>query len=482
MILDRLIGWFSPAAGARRQRHRLLGEALRGRQYEAARRDRTTDHWLFEDGSPVEACAQAERLRAIARNMVANNAWARRAVQVLVAEVIGDGIVPEPLGRSPEDAKRIKGLWSAWARRADLAGKTTFEGLQSLAFRSIVEAGETVIRRVMVADGDPPLRLQVLEPDHLAWDRTDERIVHGVERSASGEVEAYWLYPRHPGGTTGTMVLQSPLRVPAEDVVHAFAVERAGQPRGVTWLAPVIIALRDLHELERAELVKAKVEACLAGAVERPDSGLAPLGQVEEGREGELLETFRPGMVAYLRPGETVKFLDPSKKSEFGPFVLHVLLKIAGGLGLTYDQLTGDLRQANYSSLRAGKIVFRRLVTQWQHQLVVPQICDPVWRWFVDAEIAAGRLPEGEYPVEWVAPGHEPIDPLKDAEAEIALIRAGLKPLSRAASERGESIETLLEEYVRINRTLDAGGLVFDSDPRRGANGTARAKETVDVG
>jgi capsid protein len=36
----------------------------------------------------------------------------------------------------------------------------------------------------------------------------------------------------------------------------------------------------------------------------------------------------------------------------------------AVGTGLTYDQVAGDLTQANYSSLRAGKIEFRRLCEQ----------------------------------------------------------------------------------------------------------------------
>jgi capsid protein len=36
------------------------------------------------------------------------------------------------------------------------------------------------------------------------------------------------------------------------------------------------------------------------------------------------------------------------------------LRAVAQGFGLTYDLLTGDLRQANYSSLRAGRLAFKR--------------------------------------------------------------------------------------------------------------------------
>jgi capsid protein len=37
------------------------------------------------------------------------------------------------------------------------------------------------------------------------------------------------------------------------------------------------------------------------------------------------------------------------------------LLRIAAGLGLPYDMLTGDLSKTSYSSIRAGILSFRRL-------------------------------------------------------------------------------------------------------------------------
>jgi capsid protein len=45
-------------------------------------------------------------------------------------------------------------------------------------------------------------------------------------------------------------------------------------------------------------------------------------------------------------------------------FARRALEASAVGTGLTYDQVAGDLTQANYSSLRAGKIEFRRLCEQ----------------------------------------------------------------------------------------------------------------------
>ena len=52
-----------------------------------------------------------------------------------------------------------------------------------------------------------------------------------------------------------------PLRVPAADCLHLFKPLAAGQLRGITWLAPVLLRLHELDQFEDAALVKAKVAA-----------------------------------------------------------------------------------------------------------------------------------------------------------------------------------------------------------------------------
>jgi capsid protein len=51
------------------------------------------------------------------------------------------------------------------------------------------------------------------------------------------------------------------------------------------------------------------------------------------------------------------------------------LRAIAMGMGITYEQLTGDLTNVNYSSIRAGLIEFRRRcaiysITLWYFNFV----------------------------------------------------------------------------------------------------------------
>ena len=88
-------------------------------------------------------------------------------------------------------------------------------------------------------------------------------------------------------------------------------------------------------------------------------------------------------------------------------------------MGVPYTNVTGDLRQANYSSLREGKLEFRRRIEQFQHGTLVFQLCRPVWRrWLRDA-VLAGAL---ELPGFASGPGAVPrgqVDP-----AEVGLGRS----------------------------------------------------------
>ena len=140
---------------------------------------------------------------------------------------------------------------------------------------------------------------------------------------------------------------------------------------------------------------------------------------------------------------------------------------VAAGVGLTYELLTGDLSQVNYSSIRAGLIEFRRRMEALQWQLLVPGLCQPVWRRFVLAAQAAGKLPDGDIAADWTAPRFEAVDPMKDIQADILAVRAGVMTLKEAIARQGYEPAQVLAEIAAINAELDALGITLDTDPRR---------------
>lgn len=479
--LDRIIGWLSPAAGLERARARAAISAVNG--YEAAKSGRRGGRQARTQTSANAIIGRdGLALRSRARYLVRNNPYAARAVDVLVANIIGEGIVAQPATGDKTLDARVLALWQRWVDEADAVGQLDFYGLQAQAVRTMVESGEVLARRRVRRSSEGlavPVQVQVIEPDYLDLSRDtirpstgDNVVIQGIEIDSRGRRVAYWLYREHPGDITAALRTDSlnAVRVTAEQVAHLYRVQRPGQLRGVPWLAPAIVRLDDLDEYQEAALVKAKIEACFGAFVTQAEAeGGAPLGIPADSDDGQRIESFEPGMIGYLRPGETVEFANPTASAAFEPFTLHTLQAIAVATGVTYDQLTGDLRQANYSSLRAGKIEFRRLVRQMQWHAIVPMLCQPSWDWFIAAATLSGALPDraGGYPVRWVPPAHEPIDPYKDVQAEIEAIRAGLSTWKQSVGRQGYDPDQQLAEIQATNKAFDDAGIVLTADPRK---------------
>jgi hypothetical protein len=168
-------------------------------------------------------------------------------------------------------------------------------------------------------------------------------------------------------------------RIPASDVLHIYRKRRPGQLRDVSWLAPILLRLRDLGDYEAALLMKAKIEACLAAVVteEGEDALTGAASGLLRDAQGRTVESFEPGMILYRRGMGSVEVVNPSGGGSHAAFARRALEAAAVGTGLTYDQVSGDLTQANYSSLRAGKIEFRRLCEQVQYGMLIPMLVRP---------------------------------------------------------------------------------------------------------
>ena len=101
---------------------------------------------------------------------------------------------------------------------------------------------------------------------------------------------------------------------------------------------------------------------------------------------------LEPGTLKVLPPGYDIKFSDPAEIGDAVPFLQLQLRSIAAGLGVPEYLLTGDLSQANYSSLRAALVEFRTRLEQLQYQRDrLPVLPPDLAR--VDADRSARRPP-----------------------------------------------------------------------------------------
>src|SRR5919106_6930756 len=159
------------------------------------------------------------------------------------------------------------------------------------------------------------------------------------------------------------------------------------------------------------------------------------------------------------------------------------LLACCSAMGVPYTNVTGDLRQANYSSLREGKLEFRRRIEQFQHGTLVFQLCRPVWqRWIRDAALS-GTLelpgfasnPARSLAVKWIPPKWDWVDPLKDRKAESEAIEAGLKSRSDVIESEGYDAEEVDRRIAADHAREEELGLKF------GQPATTRAESAAQV-
>lgn len=466
-ILDDFIGVFSPSAKLSRLRARRALEIMAKRGYDGAKTGRRTGGWITPSTSAnAEIAPNLVKLRDRSRDLVRNNPYAAKALRVLVSNTIGTGIIP-----SITHNATVK-LWNKWINESDADGQLDFYGLQRLIARATFESGECLIRfryRKLEDGLSVPLQVQVLEPDYLDSLRFENLknggyIQYGIEYDAMGRRVAYWLYKEHPGESSPKLQGLKSYRVPAEDIIHVYEKLRPGQSRGVPIFAPSMITTNDLDEYEEATLVRKAAEACITAVVETDDeSGVLGRVSTEDGSQRRL-EELAPGMVEYLSTGEKITFNNPPASTGYAEYVNTRLHAIAAGIGITYEQMTGDLSQVNYSSIRAGTLDFRREVEQFQWLTFIPMICRRLMTtWLNTAAISANV--KSNLQIDWTTPKWDWVDPLKDVRSETEELNTSRKSFSEAARERGYTPENLIEEIAKDMKMFEKAGIPYPYVP-----------------
>ena len=429
--------------------------AGRSVQWDAAQPVSRLKDWTPAPGAPNSPWSNPAVLRARAQHEFANNPLARRGVEALVnAAWGGSGITPLFRDRT------VQALWERWSSGCDASGRLDWVGLGAAILQTVIVAGEAfVVLRVDEGAPGVPLTLQVLGPEFLDESRTDDRTLAGI-RYDGLRPAGYWLFRQNP--TLSGAPLES-VFVPASECLHVYRPLLPGATRGQSWLAPVLIALRELDEYLQAALVRSKVGVLFTGFVKTTEGG-NPLSQ------GGAVPALEPGSMVRLQPGEDITFAEPQGvESGFDGFVRTQMRRIAAGLGITYEQLTGDLSQVTFASGRAGLLEFRRSIEGVQYGLLVPLFCEPVVRRWAELARAVGVLPvDADATVRrWVAPEIEMLDRRAEVLTDLLRVRAGFASRSEIIGRTGWRAEDVDLEIASDNVRADSLGLTFDSDPRK---------------
>jgi lambda family phage portal protein len=452
-FFDRLVAVRDPHQALSRHRARqLLARAYEG----ASKRDGWSPRRAGASAN-ADHLADATTLRVRSRALVQNVPYIAQGLRSLVANVIGTGITPRWLGL---EADTYDTLWKQWSTVCDADGRLDIYGIQAAAYRAMEQDGEVLLRlrpRRLEDDLPVPLQLQLLEIDWLDSSRSmangPNQILNGIEYDPLGKVVGYWLFDQHPGETNVRPRGRATSHfVPAASIIHLYTPDRPGQGRGFPRLAPVIARVRDLQLYEDAELQRKNLETRLgviaSGDVEQMANPPAPGEAVDTSaaKAGDL-GPLQSGSIMKIPGGATsLTVLEPKVAAGYVEYVKYQLHLIAAGFGVTYEMMTGDVSDTNFSSARVRLQDFRREAEFTQWNIFIPKFCDRICRAFVDAAVLAGKVQRRNYGVEYSTPKWDYVNPEQEVKADLAEIAGGLSSFSEKLRRRGYKPDLVFEE------------------------------------
>ena len=463
-LIDRFVGYVNPVAGAKRASARVALDLQRSYQA-AAVTDRTSNWTSAGGGANFEMKGGLPVIRARSRQLVRDNPYAARMMQIYSANVVGAGIMPQFSSDNEKQALLAEEMWNDWAgsTECDAEGRHDFYGLQRLLMRTVPESGSTLIRKRPRRASDKltvPMQVQFLEPDHLDTGKgviEGKSIIGGVEFSKTGKRKGYWLFPEHPGEPGSFLSSYDNSKfIRARDIVHVYRVDRPGAVDGVPWLAPVMHRLHDFDEVEDAVLLRQKLANCYTTFV--TDLQAEPIANANPDPI-----SLSPGTSLNLPPGKDVKFATPPPATGYGEYTTVVLHAIATGAGMTYEALTGDLSRVNYSSARMGWLEFQRNIVTWRS--LVMDANKQIWQWFVESAALMGH-DFSDVKVTWTPPHREMVDLRTETKALIDKARAGIISMPTIHRGNGDNSADVLAEIAAWNKALDEAEVELTSDPR----------------
>ena len=445
------------------------------------------------------AMADGPMLTARARKAVMDNPLVASCVTGFIAEVIGAGIRPHSKHKDPDIRRMLEKEFFLWTKQSSASRRIGSDGKpdslqdfftqQALVCRNVVEAGEAFarLRPRLAADLSPaglrvPLQIDLIEPEQLpAWRMSGDGMAPGNIMRAGIEFDqihqriAYHFYRDHPGDSSIWPNAYEVVRVPSQNVLHIMEFVRGNQIRGVTPLAPILVAANDLDDFEDATRYRQKLGAYLFAwkktlTPDDPNLLVNSPGGTDIPPAGTDYVESQPGQLSVLDANSNEDFgfyAHPGVEATFKDFLMANQKIIATVARVTYAMATGDVSNANYSSSRIALLALRRIWRQWQKQVMDHQFNRPVWRAWCDAAALVGIInasdyrakPEEYLNVEFLPDPWDWVDPQADVASVRMQIESCLTSREAEVASRGRDVEEVDAEIKRDHDREELLGL-----------------------
>ena len=447
--------------------------------YDAAQAGRLRKAGKEPNSANVAVGASAESIRSQARSLDENHDLAKGILSSLVNKIVGpNGIGVEFMPKDkageilPDVASQLNSMFVEWSKRPEVTREMNRSRAERLLCRSWLRDGEVFVKLLSgnVSKLKHPTKtkfsFEMLEADYVPFDllKSEKGVLHGIETNGWGQRVAYHFLKEHPGDRG--MYSMNTRRIVAEKILHPRMCDRIHQLRGISIFASVITRLQDIKDYEESERVAARIAAAMAAYIRKGDPAMYT-GSADEDRTIKIA----PGLVFdNLRPGEEIGTINHNRpNAQLGAFRADMMKAVASGTGSQYSTISKNY-DGNYSSQR------QELIEQQGNYMVltdefIDQCTEPLVNAFLKMAILDLNLPatidrDTLFDVEYQGPAMPWIDPVKEANGYLQLVRGGFASKTRVIRSLGGNPQRISQQ-IKQERDLDDGNsLIFSSDPK----------------
>lgn len=414
----------------------------------------------------------------------------------------------------------------------DASGQMTFSEMIRLAVGVSMLSGESVGTAEWLREGRRPFKtaIQMIDPIRLSNPYGQENSTvwrKGIRTDSRGRPVEYAFRYTMPGDNWDYENQYRWKLVGArkpwgrKQVLHYFEPYRVGQTRGVSDLVSILKQSKMVGKYQDIVLQNAVLNATYAAAIESdmpPADSFEAIGGGEDQMQswaanyltaiaaytGSSKNLHIDGIkIPHLYPGTKLKLQNAGQPGGLGTgFEESLLRHLAAGLGMSYEEFSHDFTKTNYSSARAAMGESHKRL-QGRKKAVADKFATDIFRLWFEEQLNSGafsdvlprnapnyydRLNADAYcACSWIGAPRGQIDELKETQAAISRIEAGLSTYEKEAARFGEDFREVFRQRKREQKmveemglnlkleggkgTLDAGGNAADESPKRGGEG-----------
>jgi len=462
LFIDKILGKFG---------YKKKTNSFNKRVYNSAQISRLTNDWLTEGNIATDDILkwQLDIIRYRARDLLKNNLYIKGYVDRMKANVIGENgftLQNKAITESKRTAKlindEVENIWWAWCKsKVSIDGLSNFRDFCGQVLTSYLIDGEAFVYIIKNTNTNKyNYALQLLDTNLIDTSKNVENknsyISLGIEKDKTTGKELA-IYLKDFNGRE--------IRIDANNVIHLYTQDFAGQTRGVSKIQNALIPLRMLAAYDEACLVAKRVAASKMGFIKMPNG--EQYG-VEDEQTNEVIDEVSAGMIEMLPAGADFVTFDPSEpKDDYANYKKSILMSIASGLGISYNALCNDYENVNFSSLRAAFLNERDYFKATQNWFV-DNFVEIIFRDFISWCILKNHIKrvtftnfETAINPTFICKRWDWVDPLKDVNARVTALNNNLTSLHKIIAEAGGDYDELMEEIAQEKedmRNLLIGG------------------------